>query len=282
MASLASLGSSPLTRGKLWQVISSVISTGLIPAHAGKTRRGLRAGSRQGAHPRSRGENAWRLRTSQGRGGSSPLTRGKLHDRRPAMTTAGLIPAHAGKTFDVGGWEGGVKAHPRSRGENSSEAGDEKGSTGSSPLTRGKRGVGDRRGVRNGLIPAHAGKTHALEGITPVAEAHPRSRGENAPIATTIRPIGGSSPLTRGKLRVVYATCLASGLIPAHAGKTRQAIAQLNAAGAHPRSRGENSNNATATGRLTGSSPLTRGKHAATTAAHSERGLIPAHAGKTT
>ena len=51
------MGSSPLTRGKPPFGLSFLILSELIPAHAGKTRRGLRAGLRQGAHPRSRGEN---------------------------------------------------------------------------------------------------------------------------------------------------------------------------------------------------------------------------------
>ena len=70
-------GSSPLTRGKLHQTGIVKRSTGLIPAHAGKTRA-----------------------------------------RRLDGFTGGLIPAHAGKT-----WKDGESlflrwAHPRSRGEN--------------------------------------------------------------------------------------------------------------------------------------------------------------------
>ena len=50
-------GSSPLTRGKRWWSCEGLLAPGLIPAHAGKTRRpcGRSRGSR--AHPRSRGEN---------------------------------------------------------------------------------------------------------------------------------------------------------------------------------------------------------------------------------
>ena len=70
-------GSSPLTRGKHGDAAALAIRLRLIPAHAGKT---VDSGPLDGlarAHPRSRGENAWRLITSHGRGGSSPLTRGK-------------------------------------------------------------------------------------------------------------------------------------------------------------------------------------------------------------
>ena len=50
----------------------------------------------------------------------------------------------------------------------------------------------------------------------------------------------GSSPLTRGKPRLLRAPAAAKGLIPAHAGKTYpEAVAEADP-GAHPRSRGEN------------------------------------------
>ena len=50
-------GSSPLTRGKFGQCDAIPRLQGLIPAHAGKMRRGWLAGAHRGAHPRSRGEN---------------------------------------------------------------------------------------------------------------------------------------------------------------------------------------------------------------------------------
>ena len=74
---LGGYGSSPLTRGKLSQVLAGHPNDRLIPAHAGKTL-GPRCEARASwAHPRSRGENE-RLVLVLGRvGGSSPLTRGK-------------------------------------------------------------------------------------------------------------------------------------------------------------------------------------------------------------
>ena len=111
----------------------------------------------------------------------------------------------------------------------------------------------------------------------------------------------GSSPLTRGKHLVPGHRIGAQRLIPAHAGKTahHQGFAALDWAHprsrgencervggsvgheAHPRSRGENARQALAKGATGGSSPLTRGKQYLGTAAVAQRGLIPAHAGKT-
>ena len=71
-------GSSPLTRGKLVVISASHFVNRLIPAHAGKTRRGRRGRGRPWAHPRSRGENVATDRLGQPPVGSSPLTRGKL------------------------------------------------------------------------------------------------------------------------------------------------------------------------------------------------------------
>ena len=71
----------------------------------------------------------------------------------------------------------------------------------------------------------------------------------------------GSSPLTRGKLRLLRAPAAAKGLIPAHAGKTWGVCGCVSECG--------------------GSSPLTRGKLTAATGQTQDTRLIPAHAGKT-
>ena len=175
-------------------------------------------------------------------GGSSPLTRGKLPRPDGALGPRGLIPAHAGKTRGPGRSPMSARAHPRSRGENEN------------PDSHAHR--------RNRLIPAHAGKT--------------REGAEN------LTAPEGSSPLTRGKLKIQLRLQVGFGLIPAHAGKTGPPLPGLLLRRAHPRSRGENY---PATWRLftaQGSSPLTRGKHMRAAKDQMRTGLIPAHAGKTT
>ena len=91
----------------------------------------------------------------------------------------------------------------------------------------------------------------------------------------------GSSPLTRGKLLESRAFDVLSGLIPAHAGKTTRPQATRSGRGAHPRSRGENTDTASWWISRTGSSPLTRGKRHVRLLVGPWGGLIPAHAGKT-
>ena len=91
----------------------------------------------------------------------------------------------------------------------------------------------------------------------------------------------GSSPLTRGKLKLRISNDGGSGLIPAHAGKTLFVVRGGEGVEAHPRSRGENQAGLDASLRAGGSSPLTRGKHDTQQGERRTVGLIPAHAGKT-
>ena len=193
--------------------------------------------------------------------GSSPLTRGKLREIAQLHEGGGLIPAHAGKTCLPRRRCISHGAHPRSRGENRCSGAGGRSSSGSSPLTRGKRHHPVLQRVRGRLIPAHAGKTFQAELEMIQDRAHPRSRGENPTAYRGNAANAGSSPLTRGK-----------------------PLRGLPGAGpevAHPRSRGENARIDAAIRLAQGSSPLTRGKPHRIQGQRGKRGLIPAHAGKT-
>ena len=178
-------------------------------------------------------------------------------------------------------WGRTFPAHPRSRGENRDRIGSSRYEAGSSPLTRGKLTLDDPGHVMRGLIPAHAGKTRQSCHHARRSPAHPRSRGENGDPARIAISGGGSSPLTRGKPVKINEVSSFDRLIPAHAGKTRESKFTSVPITAHPRSRGENAPTPTAAVVLSGSSPLTRGKHGHGAHGHANHGLIPAHAGKT-
>ena len=174
------------------------------------------------AHPRSRGENSGSSSRVSTNVGSSPLTRGKLRPRGLGWSALGLIPAHAGKTTYEGSVTFPRAAHPRSRGENALCCAGVGEYPGSSPLTRGKH-VQESRGLApSRLIPAHAGKTSGCKTVIARSPAHPRSRGENQSVSRRCGPATGSSPLTRGKPISVDEMSGVTGLIPAHAGKTRR------------------------------------------------------------
>ena len=192
--------------------------------------------------------------------GSSPLTRGKPGRVGAKQSSPGLIPAHAGKTRTRSASARPSPAHPRSRGENGWPARNILPDTGSSPLTRGKRELKGQAFTDTGLIPAHAGKTSRSPSPRPLAEAHPRSRGENHLSASALSSAKGSSPLTRGKLMLTLCTSIGTRLIPAHAGKTFTTRFAPSLARAHPRSRGENAKATRLFRPGSGSSPLTRGK----------------------
>ena len=254
-------GSSPLTRGKRGHGSHGQVEHGLIPAHAGKTRRILTEADATKAHPRSRGENTQTSYIGMFKCGSSPLTRGKHADLIHRDVQVRLIPAHAGKTPCAA-------THDLLTG-------------GSSPLTRGKLPQGSGRYSQPGLIPAHAGKTSGDPHLHGDRGAHPRSRGENQPRAIVSTNHDGSSPLTRGKLFCHFHDQETAGLIPAHAGKTVGSLGIVQDNPAHPRSRGENNRGAHMATAATGSSPLTRGKRSRAWSPTPTPGLIPAHAGKT-
>ena len=172
-------GSSPLTRGKLVAFIVLSFFEGLIPAHAGKTVPTARPLRGKWAHPRSRGEN-FRPRLEQGQDlGSSPLTRGKQQAAKYMEELGRLIPAHAGKTEHPRCIHRAHRAHPRSRGENTTMGSPTTSASGSSPLTRGKQLAEYAAPAARRLIPAHAGKTPSTRAASRGRRAHPRSRGEN-------------------------------------------------------------------------------------------------------
>ena len=174
-----------------------------------------------------------------------------------------------------------VRAHPRSRGENDNQVPSKEVQSGSSPLTRGKQQGRRRQRHVAGLIPAHAGKTPESPPRAGGPWAHPRSRGENAPMVSVLPFSQGSSPLTRGKRAHGLRLALQPGLIPAHAGKTTFSTGPTSSSGAHPRSRGENHWSWSFRCGSPGSSPLTRGKPAPSRPSRKRSRLIPAHAGKT-
>ena len=153
--------------------------------------------------------------------------------------------------------------------------------TGSSPLTRGKPRSSPHRHTTGGLIPAHAGKTSVAPTEPCRASAHPRSRGENEVVIALVRSGAGSSPLTRGKHPRIHQRNQFDGLIPAHAGKTGALPSTASPGGAHPRSRGENTNLPRTERGAGGSSPRGRGKRSRRRHRRQLHRLIPAWAGKT-
>ena len=172
-------------------------------------------------------------------------------------------------------------AHPRACGENRNFAIEVSLHQGSSPRVRGKRYFPFEEWPEQGLIPARAGKTVQVHGVSWPGPAHPRACGENLAAAASSRPRAGSSPRVRGKLAGYVLGGVGRGLIPARAGKTGHLARRRLPSRAHPRACGENGLGPVVAFLLPGSSPRVRGKQVVPVLQGDEGGLIPARAGKT-
>ena len=206
-------------RGKRQFACLNIITEGLIPAHAGKTKSPSTQSVKGRAHPRACGENvAWC--GIHARAGSSPRMRGKRRHSEQRRIPRRLIPAHAGKTLACDRGRSTRRAHPRACGENELILGNVSCPVGSSPRMRGKRGYSQSALAR--------------------AMAHPRACGENLARPGHVSRKSGSSPRMRGKHHIEVDIVGSVRLIPAHAGKTSRTAEAWSPNRAHPRACGEN------------------------------------------
>ena len=232
-------GSSPLSRGILFQSGSTDTAAGIIPALAGNTQDNPTTHSNKRDHPRSRGEYQEIDRTLTGYEGSSPLSRGIRTVPALPREHARIIPALAGNTRAAVGSHRWASDHPRSRGE---YRGDELFGgyvEGSSPLSRGILRRGGEASRRGRIIPALAGNTSLSPFSAEDRADHPRSRGEYWRRTSRSSPMTGSSPLSRGILGRAHPPLVARGIIPALAGNTASWSRPHASRRDHPRSRGE-------------------------------------------
>ena len=153
---------------------------------------------------------------------------------------------------------------------------------GSSPLSRGIRSSCSATASSSRIIPALAGNT--LTG--PVRafnnKDHPRSRGEYGHHPHEGQDRKGSSPLSRGILGELLTAGRPGRIIPALAGNTNIVGPDTGRGGDHPRSRGEYFSLRPVRRCRRGSSPLSRGIHAARDYDTEHGRIIPALAGNTT
>ena len=171
--------------------------------------------------------------------GSPPRARGRLTHCVGGAAGRGLTPACAGTT------PGGTipledhEAHPRVRGDDAVAVAVPIIQQGSPPRARGRRAGGEVNPVNPGLTPACAGTTDQDRGARGPGRAHPRVRGDDPCISTSIAAIVGSPPRARGRPRRPRALAATRGLTPACAGTTpgdRRTTYDL--MGSPPRARG--------------------------------------------
>ena len=130
---------------------------------------------------------------------------------------------------------------------------------GSSPHTRGARGLGGALRGPQRIIPAYAGSTLATECVLCSQWDHPRIRGEHEARASDAGELRGSSPHTRGAPTQTNPARKHTGIIPAYAGSTRPVKMPPKLRTDHPRIRGEHGQIGHREHDVLGSSPHTRG-----------------------
>ena len=277
----AGLGSSPHTRGALTRVCAGRGWIRIIPAYAGSTGRKMSGMIWMRDHPRIRGEHQPHDQVADRRRGSSPHTRGALHQRHPLAPNLRIIPAYAGSTpgrvrpVPVG------RDHPRIRGEHAAVLMCCWSYGGSSPHTRGARASDRAPTPTPRIIPAYAGSTFAVLAMPAVGRDHPRIRGEHFSIEKQRKKICGSSPHTRGAL-LGWALCRGlRRIIPAYAGSTDAADLSGQTVEDHPRIRGEHAPRRYEPPAGRGSSPHTRGARRPHERIARICRIIPAYAGST-
>ena len=130
-------GSSPHTRGALWNGIRVAAGWRIIPAYAGSTMLPSLALASSQDHPRIRGEHVFLSSSGSFSPGSSPHTRGARGRAPLGRYACGIIPAYAGSTPAGRSWRRTGRDHPRIRGEHDPENPLAMIDAGSSPHTRG-------------------------------------------------------------------------------------------------------------------------------------------------
>ena len=200
---------------------------GIIPAGAGK-RSGI-GGVKiaHGDHPRGCGEKFIRCQFTQIKRGSSPRVRGKGAQDPAHFNEGGIIPAGAGKRFRASPTSFWTWDHPRGCGEKVFSGEAKRANKGSSPRVRGKAAYVARYCLKKGIIPAGAGKSTSKRNNRTSLRDHPRGCGEKKNGRPHHHAILGSSPRVRGKEYGATPSREGRRIIPAGAGKSPLALAQL-------------------------------------------------------
>ena len=232
-------------------------------------------------HPRSRGVYCGASPSPAWAAGSSPLARGLPLCLPSCVYVWGIIPARAGFTRRVNPPMSGLTDHPRSRGVYSPRCAVSARRTGSSPLARGLRQIGERARTHVRIIPARAGFTLDPNQPICIPADHPRSRGVYFSLLSIHSLPHGSSPLARGLLGDRLPVCEPNRIIPARAGFTRGSPSRSLPSGDHPRSRGVYLLTAVVDSLPEGSSPLARGLRRKLRRVRARSRIIPARAGFT-
>ena len=146
--------------------------------------------------------------------------RGKVKSRRTELGLTGITPAHAGKRRRRPCIRLRRRDHPRACGEKGHETDVWDAIVGSPPRMRGKDSLESKNIDPVGITPAHAGKSQAERRGRLAERDHPRACGEKGRLCSSPVRRLGSPPRMRGKGFAPGCAAAATGITPAHAGKS--------------------------------------------------------------
>ena len=130
------------------------------------------------------------------------------------------------------------------------------------------------------ITPAHAGKSFLFYSFFFVWWDHPRTCGEKGKFRRESRPLRGSPPHMRGKVKAFSLLLCVVGITPAHAGKSSSRLVKNINQWDHPRTCGEKVIVLAVPSVFYGSPPHMRGKAQLNVSERHFYRITPAHAGK--
>ena len=212
--------------------------------------------------------------------GLSPRGRGNRKHVLTIHLDPGSIPAWAGKPAEPAAPRASARVYPRVGGETAMLDVQCGGNRGLSPRGRGNLpGVGEDL-LRQGSIPAWAGKPVALTPPEICTRVYPRVGGETYGAVEGRRTETGLSPRGRGNRGEEAKDAAHQGSIPAWAGKPGRPSPPRPTAAVYPRVGGETFKVVRTNGWVRGLSPRGRGNLTITNGVSGRIGSIPAWAGK--
>ena len=152
--------------------------------------------------------------------GSPPRVRGKAEVRHERDQEPGITPACAGKRHCPRFRPGKTRDHPRVCGEKDAICKSCPARQGSPSRMRGKAGWPLCGLPCIGITPAYAGKSQPWRSYSQRRWDHPRVCGEKRPAVDGKRPLRGSPPHVRGKVKDPVPVSALVGITPACAGKS--------------------------------------------------------------
>ena len=145
--------------------------------------------------------------------------RGKGNCQKTQNIPPGITPAHAGKSFARNALQTSCEDHPRTCGEKRFTLFLRHRFKGSPPHMRGKGNGRKSFAGKQGITPAHAGKSEMTTFQIACTWDHPRTCGEKLTTFDAGKLVPGSPPHMRGKAFSQTSQDCRLGITPAHAGK---------------------------------------------------------------